>query len=424
MAKFNLPSSTDGYPTQNTKVRYRIEVDEAYSDSNGKQLKISLFAYRTDSGQTTDGRGTAKIYINNNLSYSKSFAYGKYKINNSGVYIIKDVYVSAPANAQKVIVQAVLSIPNTTVGTSAKQGGEIDLTKYTLTFNANGVGTAPSAITKAYGTSVTLGSIANPSSGYSFLGWSTSSTATKATYPAGSKYTITKNITLYAVWSISATYTLTYNANGGTNPPSKQTGIAGSTITLSNAYPERDNYSFVGWSASKSSVNSEYAIGGSYTINANTTLYAVWVENYCSIHYDANRGTGAPKTQIEALTSTITLSDKIPTRKRHTFLGWGLTAEATEVVYQPGDTYTGGDCILLYAIWQINDDSTYIYKDGHIETVDFTELTYSEETIETGEINKVFSPQNTYAQAFDENTTQEFYLTKSGTINAYEFIEI
>lgn len=38
--------------------------------------------------------------------------------------------------------------------------------------------------------------------GYTFLGWSTSSTATTATYTAGSTYTITGALTLYAVWKL------------------------------------------------------------------------------------------------------------------------------------------------------------------------------------------------------------------------------
>ena len=37
-------------------------------------------------------------------------------------------------------------------------------------------------------------------SGYKFLGWSTSSTATTATYTAGGSYTANAAATLYAVW--------------------------------------------------------------------------------------------------------------------------------------------------------------------------------------------------------------------------------
>ena len=56
--------------------------------------------------------------------------------------------------------------------------------------------------------------------GYTFLGWSTSNTATSSQYAGGATYTIgASNVTLYAVWSINQ-YTITFNGNGGSTPAS------------------------------------------------------------------------------------------------------------------------------------------------------------------------------------------------------------
>ena len=70
-----------------------------------------------------------------------------------------------------------------------------------MSYNANGGSGAPSGQIKTYGTTLTLSSTKPTRSGYDFLGWSTSSTATSATYSAGGSYTSNASTTLYAVWA-------------------------------------------------------------------------------------------------------------------------------------------------------------------------------------------------------------------------------
>ena len=71
---------------------------------------------------------------------------------------------------------------------------------YAVSFNANGGSGAPAAQIKTYGVNLTLSSTKPTRTGYTFLGWSTSSTATSATYAAGGTYTANAAATLYAVW--------------------------------------------------------------------------------------------------------------------------------------------------------------------------------------------------------------------------------
>ena len=146
---------------------------------------------------------------------------------------------------------------------------------YKITYNANGGSGAPSAQTKTYGTNLTLSTTKPTRTGYTFLGWSTSSTATTATYAAGGTYTTNAAVTLYAVWEIN-TYTVTFNANGGSGAPSAQTKTYGVTLTLSSTVPTRANYAFKGWATSSTATTATYAAGGSYTNNSAVTLYAVW----------------------------------------------------------------------------------------------------------------------------------------------------
>lgn len=77
---------------------------------------------------------------------------------------------------------------------------------YTIQYNANGGSGAPGNSSKTYDTAMTIPSTEPTRDGYDFLGWSTSSTATSATYTAGSSLSTDLSTThgatvvLYAVW--------------------------------------------------------------------------------------------------------------------------------------------------------------------------------------------------------------------------------
>lgn len=76
----------------------------------------------------------------------------------------------------------------------------------TIAYNANGGSGAPSSQGHVYLSTSRLSTVKPTRDGYAFLGWSTSSTATKATYLAGGQYTNDSftdgaTITLYAVWA-------------------------------------------------------------------------------------------------------------------------------------------------------------------------------------------------------------------------------
>ena len=77
----------------------------------------------------------------------------------------------------------------------------------------------------------------------------------------------------------SITYTITYNANGGSGAPSNQTKTHGTALTLSSTVPTRTGYTFQGWATSSTATTAAYQPGGSYTNNASVTLYAVWEKN-------------------------------------------------------------------------------------------------------------------------------------------------
>ena len=73
-------------------------------------------------------------------------------------------------------------------------------------------------------------------------------------------------------------YTLTYNANGGSGAPGRQTGtgVGSHTFTISGTKPTRAGHTFLGWSLSSTATSASYQPGGSITLTASATLYAVW----------------------------------------------------------------------------------------------------------------------------------------------------
>ena len=91
----------------------------------------------------------------------------------------------------------------------------------------------------------------------------------KAIDKAGNQTIVNKQVTV-------SSYTVTYNANGGSGAPASQTAISGINLTLSSAIPTRSGYSFLGWSTDSNATTATYAKGATYTANKSVTLYAVW----------------------------------------------------------------------------------------------------------------------------------------------------
>ena len=151
------------------------------------------------------------------------------------------------------------------------------LARHTVSYNANGGSGAPGAQTKWYGSTLTLSGTRPTRTGYTFQGWATSANGGVA-YQPGQAYGNDANITLYAVWKAN-TWTVKYNANGGSGAPADQTKTYGQTLKLSTSKPVRTDYNFMGWATSKANADKgtvTYAAGANYTANAGITLYAVW----------------------------------------------------------------------------------------------------------------------------------------------------
>ena len=185
------------------------------------------------------------------------------------------------------------------------------LQSYVFAFNANGGTGAPANQTVYFDGTLHIPAATPTREGYTFLGWYaqrngdqtwysagngwhtdaqlTASGYTKRLYPTDTDFIInnswlsgcmdTTGFTFYAVWEKNAvsTYTVSYNANGGSGAPASQTKTHDVSLTLSSTTPTRSGYTFLGWATSATG-SVAYQPGSSLTANADTTLYAVWEE--------------------------------------------------------------------------------------------------------------------------------------------------
>ena len=183
-------------------------------------------------------------------------------------------------------------------------------------------------------------------------------------------------------------YTLTYNANGGSPTPSSQKQFYGYSVKLAGAI-SKTGYTFKGWYSS--ATKKTYIAGAEHAPNANTTLTAQWQVNQAIIHQYPNGGIQPenptnPKpsvgywTSINNYNNTINLWDVTTTLQlskvgHHldTTKAWNTNASGTGTSYNQSTDYawktfgnlasTGGQTKTtnLYVNW-IKDKYNVIYN--------------------------------------------------------------
>lgn len=148
--------------------------------------------------ESTLGSSTGTVQSYNNNSYGLRHNNGSSFTVIINVNIIVQIINQIPLNNGGYR-QPPVNLYPTKPGSTSRAGDS-----YTVTFNANGgSGTPPASQTVTSGNSITLPSGSGLSrSGYSFVGWSTSSSSGAGYYQAGSSFTPTGNVVLYAMWKV------------------------------------------------------------------------------------------------------------------------------------------------------------------------------------------------------------------------------
>lgn len=236
---------------------------------------------------------------------------------------------------------------------------------YTIAFDANGGTGSMGKLAMVYGTAKNLTPNKFTRAGYEFQGWSRTKGGSKAFADGASVNNLTSTsggtVTLHAVWKLR-TYTVVFDANGGTGSMAAMAANAGEAKNLPTCTMSRTGYKFVGWNTeadgSGDMYDDEESVEDLTEENgATVTLYAIWEANTYYVAYDANGGTGDMDDTEMTYDEETNLDDNEFEREDHLFQGWSTTADG-DVEYADGATVlnlTSEDeaTVTMYAVWRL-----------------------------------------------------------------------
>ena len=253
-------------------------------------------------------------------------------------------------------------------------------TTYTITYKpgANGTGTQQMA-TKTKDLALTLKDAIFTRTGYTQTGWATSDGGSKA-YNLSGSYTANAAATLYPFWTAN-TYTITFNANGGTGSMSNlpMTYDVAKNLTA-NGFTNSGN-TFAGWATSAGG-SVVYQDGDSVknltsTQGATVTLYAKWtaIPIYTITYKPGANGTGSQQTATKTKDLALTLKDAIFTRTGYTQTGWA-TSDGGSKAYNLSGSYTANAAATLYPFWTANTYTITFNANGGTGSMSNLSMTY------------------------------------------------
>ena len=221
--------------------------------------------------------------------------------------------------------------------------------------------------------------------GYTFAGWNTSSDGYGTSYnDTGllSAEEIISDMALYAIWEIN-TYTVKFDANGGSGEMYNQTFTYGESEKLIPNTFCRTDYKFVGWATTPNGnavCTDEMAVLNLSTqANDEVTLYAVWTENIYTVVFDANGGNG----EMSDISLTYDVAEQLPAntfyRTGYTFVGWAVTPNGSVFYTDEEDvlniTTKDKTTMTLYAVWSANNSGlTITLPDSNDEQINLKRI--------------------------------------------------
>jgi len=233
---------------------------------------------------------------------------------------------------------------------------------YTIEYNANGGtgSTAPSS--HAFDAATLLAANRFTKTGYTFAGWAASADGAIVYIDEESILNLRTEdgaiLTLYAVWTPNS-YTISYNANGGSGSTAFSSHTYDEAKTLTASGFTRTGYTFAGWAANARGAavytDEETVMNLASEDNATVTLYAVWSQHTYKVSYNANGGTGSTASSRHTYDAAKMLTPNSFTRIGYTFAGWANDEDGT-ITYSDGQsvinlTSVNGATVTLYAVW-------------------------------------------------------------------------
>jgi len=216
--------------------------------------------------------------------------------------------------------------------------------------------------------------------GHTFNGWwwTTSPTIWDTRVGnAGDNFTITRDTTLFAQWTINS-YDVTLNANGGQVSTDNGWTFAatrtvsrtfGSSFTLPT--PTRTGHTFNGWFTEE---NGGEQVESPLIVRENTMLFAQWALIQYTITFNLGAGAADPTATVNPTSITEDFGETVilptPTRDGHTFTGWWTTqlSGGTRIDFGGNTSYTISTVSTrtLFARWTINSYNITLNANGGV----------------------------------------------------------
>ena len=242
-----------------------ITVPYTYSEGTNAKFANQLSVMITDKDYTPDNTAVIK-------AYGKVSGDDGLQENGEISFVLPEDY---DANADKVyLLSEQVNGDNMTNYASFPTLMNIP-TSYTIKYDSNGGSGQMQSEKAGVGEAFTLPDCGfTPPEGKKFKEWAIGSTD-GTTVSAGGNYTFMENTIVYAVWE-NITYTIEYNANGGSGEMQSGTAVAGTEFTLPDCgFTPVEGKEFKEW-AIGSTEGTVLSAGESYTFTENTTVYAIW----------------------------------------------------------------------------------------------------------------------------------------------------
>lgn len=158
-------------------------------------------------------------------------------------------------------------------------------------------------------------------------------------------------------------HTLTFDPNGGTGTIAPITKYGGVAATLPSGGFTKTGYHMTAWRFRNAISGTIYALGGTFTLDADATFYAQWTNNVYKVRFNANGGTGTMADQSIVYGETKALNANAFTRSGFEFVGWA-TSDTGAKVYDNEQEVTNlgtddGEIVNLYAVWKAQGGSVY-----------------------------------------------------------------
>lgn len=201
-----------------------------------------------------------------------------------------------------------------------------------------------------------------------FVGWNTEADGSGYTYAdqqeiANLVSERNELVTLYAQWEHD-TYTVEYDANGGTGKMENQVIPTGAGNWLASCKFERNGYAFAGWNTQADGSGTTYQPDTALdkdlaASDESVTLYAQWNANHYQVAFDPNGGSGEMQAQSMVYDESQKLSSCGFTREGYSFTGWNTEPDGSGTSYADGQkamnlTSEANGTVTLYAQWEEN----------------------------------------------------------------------